>query len=572
MYEKNIKEYFELLQFYKNPNIIKVFHNANFDKSIIQRTGIPINGKTIDTMILSFVDNCSNPIALKPLCKKLFNIDNGDQEDLIKSVNKARRIAKKHGWKIAIDETGFDKESNKADYWLGDPDLCEKYAVLDSDRTMGLFWSFEDKYNSDKSYRTIVEMEHEVARIIMEMQDIGIKIDLEKIKELIKYYKNISAIQNKIKNDLGYASLNPYSSKQMKEVFYDKLKCEPIYKRRKGKDGESSYSLTTDSDTLNKWAKTIPLAKALVEISASEHELNTFIIPFRETSVQIGSDKILRPSYNSVGVITGRISCSKPNLMNISSDDSVKKVSDTSYRSRECFIPRDGCKLCFFDYKQIEVWIAAFLSRDETMMKYLLEGGDLHSYTSYAVYGSRPDYNENLKAYRKKGKTLNFGSIYGMGAKGFMLQVGCSYNEALEAHAMFWDTYKGLSNYSTFLSDEVSNLGYIINPFERKYYMESKIAYRALNFMIQGSAAEIMKRAMINVSKFISGTKAKFLLTIHDEICIEIPTGMINRNFIGKIISEMKSNFHERIGIPIHFGVEVAITSTNWADKKELKL
>ena len=404
------------------------------------------------------------------------------------------------------------------------------------------------------------------------MQDRGIKIDQKKVNELIIYYNDIIAKQNVIKKELGYESLNPRSSKQMQKVFYEDLKMPHVKKRRKDKYGESKMTLTTDTDTLSKWIAIQPLAKCLIEISASEHHLSSFIIPFRDISIHTSEGKILRPNYNSIGTVTGRPSCNKPNLLNISSDDSIKKVSQASYRARECFIPREGYILTYFDYSQIEVWITAFKSNDVMMIDFLMSGGDLHALTGERCFSHKSDYEKNKKAYRKKGKTLNFGSIYGMGVSKLASDLNCPYEEAKDIFDKFWETYEGLNEYRYKLQDEIKDKGYVTNPFGRNYFLPDNMSYKALNYMVQGSAAEVLKRAMINVEESIKNIDANILLNIYDELCIEVSKKLLFKPLARTIVKAMQSNFHEYFNMPNKFSIGVEYSNTNWHEKKDLNM
>jgi len=575
-YEKNMDGLLKLIQLFQDPRFTWIFHNANFDVSILNRINIKIAGKIIDSMILSHINNVSDPVALKPLCKKLFDYDDGDQKDLIASVTKARRKAKKLGWCIATKDLGFGTEPNKADYWLGDPELCKLYAIGDTDRTMGLYWALEDRYNSDKEYRSLVDMEHELMYVIRNMQDMGVKVDEEKIAYLEGYYTGLIKRFEKEKEALGFKDLNSRSSKQMQKVFYDILGCKKIYKRRKDKkSGETKETLTTDGAALNKWKDEIPLAKCLVEISAAEHELNSFILPFKNVSTRDNKTgwKILRPNFRTVGVITGRISCSKPNLMNISSDDSAKKVSEeTAYRARECFIPREGYTYLFMDYSQIELRVAAYLSQDEVMMEALEEGGDIHTMTAEACFSSQADYQEEKKHYRKSAKVVNFGILYGMGNRAVRDAAKCSFSEAESILYKYWNKYTGLAEYNSSLKEQIDYKGYVKNPFGRTYYMKPEQSYKALNYMVQGSSAEVMKRAMINVYRHIKNLDAQLILTVHDEICIELSNKYLLKNFALRIKRLMQSDLHTYFNMPEPFGVEAAVTKSNWAEKKDYPL
>jgi DNA polymerase-1 len=394
----------EIKKVYEDPKITKVFHNANFDITMCEMLGIHTLGKVFDTRIMAHVNDSSYmTYALKPLCERIFNITDADQKDLIQSVNKARRIGKREGWKLS--------DSNKADYHLGDPDLCEKYAVTDTERTMNLFWIFEDKYNNDEDYRSVVDMEHELMHIVRGMQIEGARIDKRKLNVLVKYYQDVLSKSSEKLSLMGYGSLNINSPKQLQKVFYEDLEYDKILNKKTG-------SLSTDANALQLWSnKGCELSSVIMDMKAASHELTTFILPFKDNSYAYNNKGhiALHPNYNTVGPITGRISCNKPNLMNISAPDSRGKRTDVEYRSRESFIPRENCVWYLPDYSQIEVWISMFLSGDEFGKKSLLSGSDMHGTMAEKIWGRYHDFSENKKRYRKIAKSILFGLIYGGG-------------------------------------------------------------------------------------------------------------------------------------------------------------
>ena len=297
--------------------------------------------------------------------------------------------------------------------------------------------------------------------------------------------------------------------------------------------------------------------------------MDSFVIPFQE----IAYGGILRPSYRGSGIITNRLACGKPNLMNITSKDSPKKrTEEVEYKIRSVFVPRAGCYLLFPDYKQIELWIAAFLSKDAVMMDALLSGKDLHALTAKACFGHLSDFEKSYTRYRKLGKIINFAILYGAGAGAVMDQTGLGYNEAIQVLERFWALYKGLNTYNKKLYDEANAKGFIVNAWGRVFRFESGSEYKAMNTMVQSFCAEVMKRAMINVDNLFEKhwVQAFLQLSIHDELGIEVSNQYNCKEILADIIKAMQGDFHTKLGMPVPFPVSPALAETTWYDKIEL--
>ncbi len=569
-YHKNLNEFAWLVSFFGNPEIEKIFHNANFDKNMIELAGIIIRGRIWDTLtMLHILKNNLFSYGLKPITKKLFDMPDDDQEDLKKDVMRARSKGKKLGYLLSKDLEG--------DYHLGNIELCDKYGIGDTNRTDRLFDNVFNEYEANPVYAAVVDMEHEVLEVFRQMMLRGHKTDHYQILTLKRYYQKIVDQQIQIKKDLGYESLNPNSPLQLKKVFYEELGFPVQYKVIKDKTTkQQKKSVTTDADALFKFSEKSPLAKCLVILGTAEHQLDSFIKPFETLSYY----NRLHPNYNTNGPVTGRPSCSKPNLLNITSKDSPKKkTEEVDYTLRKIFVPDTDCLLYFFDYNQIELWLAAFFSKDELLMQALLKGWDRHSITAKALFGDRPDYDTNPKKYRKLGKIINFGIQYGAGARRVMEMIeGCTFDEASDILRVYWRTYHGLRKWSDNIIQEARETGCITNPFGRVYYFTDETAHNAPNCMIQGTNAEITKRAMINVNNLFrnwespSDRKPALQLCIYDELGMEIPKECHSKFLMYSIIKEMQADFHtlKELNIPIPFPVNPSITSINWYEKTEL--
>jgi DNA polymerase-1 len=547
----------------EDDRIEKVFHNANFDVIMFFYMGITVKGKIWDTLTMLHVyKNNLHSYALKKVCEKLFGISIDDQSDLKKDVMKCRRQGKKLGYAL-----GAELEE---DYWLASEILCEKYAVGDTIRTQALFLALYEEYNTDEIYSELVDMELQLVTVLRKMMLRGHKINLSTLSDLKVYYHKIIETQTEIKKKLGYENLNVGSPKQLMKVFYEELGFPIRYITRKNKKtGERKKTPTINNDTLFGFSNRSELAECLVILATAEHQIENFVIPFQE----IAYEGILRPNYRSSGTITNRLSCGKPNLMNITSKDSPKKRTDeVEYRIRSVFIPRDGHYLLFPDYKQIELWIAAFLSQDSVLMDALISGKDIHAITALACFGMLPDFEKNYSKYRKLGKIINFAVLYGAGAGAIMDQTGLSFGESTLILQKFWGLYKGLAVYNKKLYFEAQEKGFITSLWGRIFRFESGSAYKAMNTMVQSTCAEIIKHAMINVNYLLEKKwpLAHLQLSIHDELGIEVPNHYGKKEILKDIISAMQSDFHKRIGMPNPFPVSPALAEKTWYDKIEL--
>lgn len=556
--------YEELKRVLEDPTITKICHNAKFDVGMSQAIGINVLGEVKDTLIYAHVFNSNmGTYGLKPLAERYLNFSQEDMTDLKKAVATARRQAKADGAKIGA--------STETDYWLV-PDLCEKYAIGDTERTMGLYWWFENEYNADKEYANLVDMEHDLLWVTKRMEDRGIRVSTRKIEELRKYYESVQKEELAKIAELGYANLNLNSPVQLKEVFYLEKNKTAVYRVRKGKDGKKTKTASVDSKILAQWASEgDSLAKSIVRYKEAGHQLSSFITTLKEEAIKDKNGQyIIHPNYKTSGPVTGRISCTKPNLMNISNPG--EKQSDVQYRVRECFIPRscEDYTLYFADYSQVEVWVAMYLAQDEFGMSQLESGEDMHGTMALKIWGNRENLADEkvFKKWRKRAKFVLFGLIYGAGIPAVMNAAGCDESEAETIRTIFWKTFKGLSRFSKKLQVEVEKRGYIVNPFGRKYHIPANEAYKALNYMVQGTASEIMKRALINIDSDLPES-ANLLLTIHDEVCVE---ALVTETSVPEIIVKaMQGNFKDILGLPCKLQAEISIAEDNWANKKTME-
>lgn len=541
-------------------SIAKIFHNIGFDYRMIKlSTGITPKGKVHDTIFLSHIatGGSERSYALKPLALKYLEIPEDDQKDLIKSVHSARRKAKKEGWAIATKETHGLKPV-LADYWLGDPKLCAIYAKTDAYRTMGLYQLFYDEVQNDSDLKRVYQRELNLFWVINSMENRGCRVHPSDINRLRKYYQNYMNKQMKLVHKNGGKGLNFNSPKQMHHKFYKELKFKPKY----NDDGNT----TLDSKQLVKLAKESPLAKAILEWKAGDHMLSAFLNPYEKFMAKEKGEYILHPNYRQVGPATGRISCSDPNLMNVASEKTGDRKADIALKPRECLGPRKGHVWYLPDWSQIEVWIFAFLSKEKTMIKTLLSGKHFHTANAEKIWGNRPDYKEKIGIYKKKAKGLFFGRLYGGGKRTAANTLDCKISEAIEFIAEFDEALPGVTEFISKISDHIKEKGWIKNPFGRLYRIHGDYAYKGVNYLIQGTAADIAKRAMIRLYRLLKKDypKAKLILMFHDEFVIEVPKANDTINLRKAIIEAMQVD-NKKLGIPIKIPVEMDLVKSRWS-------
>ncbi len=572
IYDHQLEEIRAILS---DPNTLYVFYNSLFDLAHFKAIGVNVAGPIGDTMLLAdCADNSRDSYALKPLSAQLLGFANLDEEELHKATAKARREGKKLGYKLA--------EDLKADFWLAPPEVCKKYAVMDTQRTMALYKYYEKilslsqeelSISPFKHYKDIVRLEHSLIQPVLDINTKGVCLNMDTLDELEAYYGSIVAeCQAKI-TELGYESLNPKSAKQKGELFYDQLDMPEVIRRRKAKDGSTTNTRSTDKKALAGWAIAgNELAGTLIKLSEANQQVQTFIKPFRELSTKEGNERVLRASFNISGAhATGRMSCSEPNLQNITTANSPLKLSDIEARLREAFVPRKGMVWVLADYEQVETVVTAYLSQDPLLKDIIETGKSQHDLTRDRVFGSREDFASKHTTYRKLSKIVNFSLPYGTGVRKLQEAIGCTYDEAKQIWLAYWETYAGVKAYSDKLAKMMKDNGTIVDCFGRSYRTGPDAAYKSLNRIVQGSCAGIFKRATMAVYSLLAAKypRARIALLIHDEIVIECPPEYLTTDFHKEITQAMQQNFHTLINKPAPMGVSLSIAKDNWGKKEE---
>jgi DNA polymerase-1 len=377
-----------------------------------------------------------------------------------------------------------------------------------------------EKRNSRKVYEDI---ELPLIPVIQKMENRGIKIDRELLAKLAKtYHAELSKLEKKI-HELAGVEFNINSPKQLSEILFDKLQL--VGKNMKKTSGGAR---STKESELEKLRDLHPIVPLLFEYRELSKLLSTYIDAIPPL---LDSDDRLHSNFISSGTTTGRMASNNPNLQNIP----IK--SDLGKAIRGAFVAEKGFKLCSFDYSQIELRIAAFLSGDEKLIGIFKNGEDVH--TSVASFVFKVPLAEVTPTMRRQAKVINFGIIYGMGVMALKQNLGTTRDEAQKFLNDYFETFSGLASYLDKVKAETARLGYTETFYGRRRYFEginSKIPYikasaerMAINAPIQGTEADVIKLAMIKIDKFIVENKlekdAYPLLQVHDELVYEIREG-----------------------------------------------
>lgn len=472
-------------------DILKVFHHAKFDMGFLEKAGLVVNNFN-DTKLMAYhYDNrlSGRQSSLKWLAMNKLGIEEPTEfKDLF-----PRRQQK--------DKTVLDVDIEKLIPYAGD----------DAIYTLALYNYFQNEiadleYDEEQTLRQNLGLDLRCSSILQDIMANGCKIDTSKLLQMqTSCMVKIAEVQRQLSKWVPETT-NIGSSKQLQELLYTEWKL-PVMEFTK------SGAFSTDDDTLGLLDSKHPAISLLRQYREYKKILSTYLEPFASMTKD---DGFLYGGFNQTRTITGRLSSSEPNLQNIPSR------SDFGKTIRNCWVSRfDGGKIMVADHSQIEMRIMAHFSQDARLIKDIIDGKDLHAATAEAIFGS------SNSETRSVGKTINFGTIYGMGAKKLALSLGITVGQAQEYLRAYFDAYPGVKQYLHSQMAFVEKTGYVETLLGRRLYIHEYdyAGTRAVNYPIQGSAAEVLKIGMVNVAKFIisQGKRAKLILQVHDELVTDVP-------------------------------------------------
>ena len=393
------------------------------------------------------------------------------------------------------------------------------------------------------------KIEEPLIRVLGDMETTGVKIDLNQLKQYAgSLSSELAEIQQRIREMAGEPDLNILSTKQIGYVLFEKLALDPKVKKAKT---DKRYTYSTDEETLTSLASRHPIINEILEYRGIRKLLSTYIEPFPNyVSPKTGK---VHTTFNQALTATGRLSSSKPNLQNI------PIRTERGKEIRKAFIPsREDGVILSADYSQIELRIMAHLSQDSHLLDAFRHGLDVHSATAAKIF--RTGIENVTPEQRRIAKTANFGIIYGISAFGLSQRLKISRSEAKKIIDDYFENFPSVSTYIETVIASVREKGYAETLFGRRRYLpdinsrnatvRSLAERNAINAPIQGTAADIIKKAMINVDARLkaSGLQSKMVLQVHDELVFDALAS--EAEALKKIVSEEMGNVIE-LSVPL---------------------
>jgi DNA polymerase-1 len=477
-----------------SPAHLKIAQNLKYDLLVLARAGVDIKAPVYDTMLASYLANpAARSHGMDNMAAELLNYQTISYSEMVGTGKK----------QIGFDEVEVEKAT--------------VYAAEDADITLRLYEKLQPMVIEQEQKSLLDDVEMTLLPILAQMEKNGIRIDPDFLGSLSREMKDKLAVLESEIHRLGKGPFNIGSPKQLGEVLFERLGLP------KGKKTKTGWS--TDVEVLNKLAE--------------EHEIAEKILEYRSLMKLKGTytdalPKLIHPetgrihtSFNQAVTATGRLSSSDPNLQNI------PIRTEEGRRIREGFIPSDGCVLLSADYSQVELRILAHMADEPALKEAFARGEDIHRRTASEVLGLFPEMVTDEQ--RRQAKAINFGVIYGMSAFGLAKQLDISRREAQQFIDRYFERYPGIRTFMDSCIVEAQEKMYVTTLLGRRCAipeinskngaMRGYAERNAINYPVQGSAADIIKVAMIKVFQRLGkeGLQAKMLLQVHDELVFDVP-------------------------------------------------
>jgi DNA polymerase-1 len=524
----------EFRPFFENESIEKIGHNLKYDIKVLSNYKMPVKGKLFDTMIAHYLINPDMRHNMDVLAETYLNYQ-----------------------PVSITELIGKKGKNQLSMRVVPVEDQTEYAVEDADITLQLKEHFTQELESGNVTKLFNEVELPLVSVLTDMEIEGINLNTDFLKELsVDLTNDIQRLEQNIYDQAG-EEFNIASPKQLGPILFDKLKL--VDKPKKTKTGQYS----TAEDVLSYLAKDHQIVADILEYRQYKKLQSTYVdaLP-NEINPKTGR---VHTVYAQAVAATGRLSSNNPNLQNI------PIRTERGRQVRKAFVPRDeNYLLLAADYSQIELRIIAALSEEETMIQAFQNGEDIHASTAAKVFNVPID--QVTREQRSNAKTVNFGIIYGVSAFGLSNQTSLTRKESKELIDLYYKTYPKLRSYIADQVDFAREHGYVETVLRRRRYLKdinSRNAIvrgaaerNAVNAPIQGSAADIIKLAMINIHKRFKeeGFKSKMLLQVHDELVFDAHKDELET--IKPIIKhEMENAFKMSVPLDVEIGI-----GENWLE------
>lgn len=533
--QKSAQELIEKVRpFFENTSIEKIGHNLKYDLKVLSNYDLEVKGPLYDTLIAHYIINPDRRHALDILAANYLNYEPQPITELIGKKGK--------------------NQGSMRDVPLKDQ---TQYAVEDADITWQLKQHFEKELTAADNQELFRTVELPLVPVLTAMEKEGINLNVSFLNEFaVELEQDSSRLQSKIFEQAG-EEFNLASPKQLGPILFDKLKL--VDKPKKTKTGQYS----TAEDVLSYLAKEHEIVADILNWRSTQKLLSTYVNALPE-EIHPKTGRI-HTVYNQAVAATGRLSSNAPNLQNI------PIRTERGQQVRKAFIPRDSDHvLLAADYSQIELRIIAALSKDPSMVAAFKNNEDIHATTAAKVFNV--PLEKVSRSQRSNAKTVNFGIIYGVSAFGLSQQTDLSRSESKELINTYYENYPKLKAYMSSQVDFARENGYVTTVLGRRRYLKDILSQNAIvrgaaernaiNAPIQGSAADIIKLAMIKIHDRMKNSewKAKMLLQVHDELVFDVP-----KNEVDSLSTMIKEEMENAFKLDVPLVVDIGI-GNNWLE------
>jgi DNA polymerase-1 len=523
-----------LVELLEDAGVPKAGHDIKSSCLTLRSAGVELAGIVYDSMLASFLlDPGKRSQELAPVALEHLGTQVATYADVVGKGKTKRPFAE-----VPVAEAG-------------------RYCCSLSDVVLKLRDVFTPLMKAAELERLLVEIEMPLVGVLVDMEWTGITLAIDPLTELSKQYlEELRVLERSIHEEAG-TDFNINSTPQLRHVLFEKLQLPVVKKTKTGP--------STDADVLTQLAGMgFAVPRLLIEYRELSKLRSTYLdaLP-RSVSPATGR---IHTRFNQTGAATGRLSSSEPNLQNI------PVRTERGGTIRQCFVPASGCRFVVADYSQIELRVLAHLSDDPAFIGAFLRGGDIHRETAAFVFDVPPD--DVTAEMRARAKTINFATIYGQGPFALARQLDISQEEAKVFIARYFERFAGVRTFFDSTIERAREVGYVETLFHRRRYIpelgdrnfniRSFGERTAMNSPIQGSAADLIKIAMINLHRSLqSGAfKSAILLQVHDELVLEAPDDEIDR-VVGTVRGAMEGAAKLKVPLVVDIGV-----GSNWLDAK----
>jgi len=519
--------------FFEKPDVLKIGHHLKFDYKVLKQYGIQVEGLLFDTMIAHYLLNPDGRHAMEYLSEMYLNY---------KPISLESLVGKKGKNQANLRSVSVEKQT--------------EYASEDADLAFRFYQLFAPQLKKENLEDLFFKVEMPLMKVLAKMELKGISLDKKWLaQESIDLENDLRQLEKTI-FELSGEEFNMNSPKQLGEVLFEKMQLDP--KAKKTKSGQYA----TGEDILQKLSSKHEIIAHILEYRTYQKLKSTYVDAL---PLQIDKDDHrVHTNFSQTTAATGRLSSLNPNLQNIP----IRTLRGQQIRG--AFVANPGNKLIAADYSQIELRLIAAISEEENMIKAFQNGEDIHASTASKLFNI--PLEEVTKTQRSQAKTVNFGILYGQGAFALAEQTGLSRKEAKEMIESYFETYPNLKKYMANQVVKAQEMGYVETILHRKrhlkdinsanFVVKAHAERNAVNAPIQGSAADVIKLAMIKIDEQLTeqNLKTKMLLQVHDELVFEAPEEELD-TVKALIKKEMESAYETTVPLLVEVGV-----GDNWLE------